>query len=206
MKVPTQARFLNFRVVTVCRWTASSFKLFGLHPLMIPGHYYLDFAWKKKKSKKSKSRHFIALFRLSSAFKAAKSLEIMGIIKWNGTRSRKSKETASDGSKKSNKRVITQTKLFHAEVSDRALVGGRIYAVDAMVTLVAISKNAQVARMMLGPSRSSPKDFVSSYMNKLVSKIKVLRKPHPVRLVFVFDGDRCVHFVHFAGMWLFVTV
>lgn len=121
----------------------------------------------------------------------------MGILAWGGSCASKTAATPRSGAKQSRKRGEKNTKLFHADPPDRILVGGRIYAMDAMVTLVAIAKNSQVARMMLGPSRSSPKHFVAMYLNKLVAKIKVIRRGEPVRLVFVFDGDRCVQFVHF---------
>ena len=158
---------------------------------------------KKKNSKRPNFRHLIVLFRLSSAFQAPDKPQNMGIFAWNGTYVPKEAATPRSGAKQSHKNGKKTTKLFHANTHDRTLVGGCNYTMDAMVTLVAMAKNSQEARMMLGPSRSSPRAFVHSYLDKLVSKIKVLRAKNPVRLIFVFDGDRCVHFAHSTCVGLF---
>ena len=64
------------------------------------------------------------------------------------------------------------------------------YAVDIMITLVAIAKLPTVASALIGPVKRSPQVEISHYMDSLMEKCQVESKN--IKLVFVFDGLRLV--------------
>ena len=78
--------------------------------------------------------------------------------------------------------------LFGPGTADAKLKDGRCYAVDIMITLVAIAKLGEVALALHGPVKRSPQVVISHYMDSLVEKCQV--KTKNIKLVFVFDGMR----------------
>ena len=87
-------------------------------------------------------------------------------------------------------KVRSEHRLFVDHTANAKLQGNKIYAMDTMVTLVAIAKQKSVAASMLGPVRASPQPQVDEYMDAIIEKCGVLHKN--VRLVLVLDGKRFV--------------
>ena len=73
----------------------------------------------------------------------------------------------------------------NADLKDRGW-----YALDIMITLVAIAKLPTVASALMGPVKRSPQVEISRYMDSLMEKCQVESKN--IKLVFVFDGLRLV--------------
>ena len=78
--------------------------------------------------------------------------------------------------------------LFGLGKADAKLKRDGCYAVDIMITLVAIAKIVEVAVALHGPVKRSPQVVISHYMDSLVEKCQV--KSKNIKLVFVFDGMR----------------
>ena len=81
-----------------------------------------------------------------------------------------------------------QHPLFGLGKADAKLKRDGCYAVDIMITLVAIAKLVEVAMALHGPVKRSPQVVISHYMDSLVEKCQV--KSKNIKLVFVFDGMR----------------
>lgn len=87
---------------------------------------------------------------------------------------------------------IKKHRLFSCDAVDTAaLQSGGTYAMDVMITLVAIAKVPEVAWALRGPVKRSPQVKVSEFMNDLVdNKLQLI--PKRIKVVLVFDGARCV--------------